>query len=610
MSNNYYTNGRTLVDGDIARAEDVNQEFDRVVSAFEKLPTPRSDGNGFDQAIKIGAPVDASDAVTKAHMETYLIGNSDNKTAAQAAQVAAELARDNAQTSATSASSSASTAATQAGIATTQATSSTNSATTSTTQAGIATTKAGEAEASASLARDWATKTSGTVDGSGYAAKYWALEAANLVQNGVIDDSQAVDYKTWSSEKIEAELDLKATLDSPMFTGTIGGITKTMVGLGNVDNTSDTNKPVSVAQQAALGLKANQATTYTKTEVDTNISTAVALKANLASPALTGAPTAPTALIGTNTTQIATTAYVLANVNNTLTSTSTILALSAAQGKVLQDTKAPLASPTLTGTPTAPTADVGTNTTQIATTAFVQASKTATTTSFVPTGNIAATNVQAAIQELDQEKVSNLLVPSGYYFDQASGVGYVPGYGGSDTLNLNDAVRTGTYNLSNTCLNLPVNSWGFLQVYRHLNVAPSAKYVTQNFYPMYNGYAQMYSRFGIPNGSNGIAWQPWKATVSSGDFTQSFAGNGWQKLPSGLIIQFGITGTVQAPSTFSGTYPIAFPNACRSIVLQSEAGIASSLTHCATSTTSFSGYKDEWAAVDNNGNIWFIAIGF
>lgn len=34
--------------------------------------------------------------------------------------------------------------------------------------------------------------------------------------------------------------------------------------------------------------------------------------------------------------------------------------------------KAPLASPTLTGTPKAPTADFGTNTTQIATTAFVQ----------------------------------------------------------------------------------------------------------------------------------------------------------------------------------------------------------------------------------------------
>jgi len=37
------------------------------------------------------------------------------------------------------------------------------------------------------------------------------------------------------------------------------------------------------------------------------------------------------------------------------------------------DTKAPLASPTLTGTPAAPTAATATNTTQVATTAFAQA---------------------------------------------------------------------------------------------------------------------------------------------------------------------------------------------------------------------------------------------
>ena len=38
-------------------------------------------------------------------------------------------------------------------------------------------------------------------------------------------------------------------------TGTTTGVTKTMVGLGNVDNTSDANKPVSTAQQTALDLK-------------------------------------------------------------------------------------------------------------------------------------------------------------------------------------------------------------------------------------------------------------------------------------------------------------------------------------------------------------------
>jgi hypothetical protein len=63
--------------------------------------------------------------------------------------------------------------------------------------------------------------------------------------------------------------------------------TKTALSLNLVDNTADASKPVSTAQQTALDLKAN-----------------------LASPALTGTPTAPTAAANTNTTQIATTAYV------------------------------------------------------------------------------------------------------------------------------------------------------------------------------------------------------------------------------------------------------------------------------------------------------------
>ena len=62
--------------------------------------------------------------------------------------------------------------------------------------------------------------------------------------------------------------------------------TKVMLALDAVDNTSDANKPVSTAQAAAL-----------------------AFKAPLASPALTGTPTAPTAPAGTNNTQVATTAY-------------------------------------------------------------------------------------------------------------------------------------------------------------------------------------------------------------------------------------------------------------------------------------------------------------
>ena len=60
---------------------------------------------------------------------------------------------------------------------------------------------------------------------------------------------------------------------------------------------------------------ANGSTNYLGTatslkDADEALDTELALKANIASPALTGTPTAPTASQGTNTTQIATTAFV------------------------------------------------------------------------------------------------------------------------------------------------------------------------------------------------------------------------------------------------------------------------------------------------------------
>jgi len=46
-----------------------------------------------------------------------------------------------------------------------------------------------------------------------------------------------------------------ATKVSPAFSGTPTGLTKAHVGLSNVDNTSDVNKPVSTAQATAIALK-------------------------------------------------------------------------------------------------------------------------------------------------------------------------------------------------------------------------------------------------------------------------------------------------------------------------------------------------------------------
>jgi hypothetical protein len=69
--------------------------------------------------------------------------------------------------------------------------------------------------------------------------------------------STEIGYLDGVTSGIQTQLNLKSPLDSPTFTGTVSGISKSMVGLGSVDNTSDTDKPVSTAQQTALNLKAN-----------------------------------------------------------------------------------------------------------------------------------------------------------------------------------------------------------------------------------------------------------------------------------------------------------------------------------------------------------------
>jgi hypothetical protein len=132
----------------------------------------------------------------------------------------------------------------------------------------------------------------------------------------------------------------------------------------------------------------------------------------LASPSLTGTHLSTTAAADTNTTQIATTAFVIGQAssttpaNNGTAAVGTSAKYARADHVHATDTSraplasptftgtvtipagasisgfAPLASPALTGTPTAPTATAGTNTTQIATTAFVAAA--------IPTNNVKA----------------------------------------------------------------------------------------------------------------------------------------------------------------------------------------------------------------------------
>jgi hypothetical protein len=254
--------------------------------------------------------------------------------------------------------------------------------------------------------------------------------------SGAIEDAvnDALD-----SEGIPAALALKAPIESPTFTGTVSGITKSMVGLGNVDNTSDASKPVSTAQATAIAVvqsdvNAHEALTnnphsVTKTQVglpnvdntadtakpvSTAQQTALNLKANLASPTFTGTVsgitksmvglgsvdnTADTAKPVSTAQQTAIDAKVADAINN---GTTTIAPSQNAVFDALA-LKAPLASPTFTGTPAAPTATAGTNTTQLATTAFVTTAISTSTSSEIYNIGLTAvgdgvTDDRAAIQ--------------------------------------------------------------------------------------------------------------------------------------------------------------------------------------------------------------------
>ena len=174
----------------------------------------------------------------------------------------------------------------------------------------------------------------------------------------------------------QTALDLKAPLISPTFTGTVSGIDKAMVGLSNVDNTSDASKPISSVTQAALDLKesvankstdiaadANSSIKYPtvksiKDYIDSQSSTGTVADATISNKGkiqlagdLTGTATAP--IIANNAVTdakvangISASKVGLGNVDNTSDASKPI---STATQAAL-DLKAPLASPTFTGT--------------------------------------------------------------------------------------------------------------------------------------------------------------------------------------------------------------------------------------------------------------------
>ncbi|HFO8593927.1 TPA: tail fiber protein, partial [Escherichia coli] len=271
-------------------------------------------------------------------------------------------------------------------------------------------------------------------------------------------------------------VDTKAPLDSPHLSGTPTSPTPEP-GTNNtqIANAAFVYAAINALINGAPGtmdtLKEIAAAINNDPKFSETINNALALKAPLASPAFTGTPTAPTASQGTNSTQIANTAFVKAAITTLINGApSTLDTLKEIAAAINNDPnfsttinnalalKAPLASPALTGVPTAPTAAQGTNNTQIATTAYVRAAISALVGSSPealdtlnelaaalgndPNFATTMTNALAGKQPLD----ATLTALAGL----ATGANKLPYFTGTDTISQTDLTSVGRDILAKT----------------------------------------------------------------------------------------------------------------------------------------------------------------
>ncbi|EOU6732286.1 phage tail protein [Escherichia coli] len=237
-------------------------------------------------------------------------------------------------------------------------------------------------------------------------------------------------------------------------------------------------------------------------------------------PTFTGEPKAPTPAAGNNTTRIATTEFVQAAITALINGApATLDTLKEIAAAINNDPKfsttinnalalkAPLSSPALTGTPTAPTAAQSVNNTQIATTAFVKSAIA---------GMVGS--APAALDTLNE---------------LAAALGNDPNFA---TTMLN--ALAGKQPLDNTLTNLSGKDVAGLLTYLQLGEA---------------------AKRNVGTGANQI---PDMNSFTSGSTTTA----DWYKLPGGLLIQSGINAVGYIGSPFTIGLPVAFSNANYRIV--------------------------------------------
>jgi len=239
-----------------------------------------------------------------------------------------------------------------------------------------------------------------------------ASAATDLVRKSQFDSGLAAKAALSHSHAIADVTGLQGALDGKLGTTANAVSASKLTAARTITLAGDLSGSVSFDGSANVTITAavvDDSHAHVIANVD-GLQAALDAKAPLTSPALTGTPSAPTAVSGTNTTQVATTAFVQQAIvdfgpgdmlkaaydaNNdgkvdaaevadaapwagitgkptSFTPASHSHPISQVTGlQAALDAKAALASPALTGTPTAPTAVAGTNTTQLATTAFV-----------------------------------------------------------------------------------------------------------------------------------------------------------------------------------------------------------------------------------------------
>ncbi len=320
-------------------------------------------------------------------------------------------------------------------------------------------------------------------------------------------------------------------------------------------------------------------------------------KAPLASPAFTGTPTVPTAAAGTNTTQAASTAFVKTAVDNAKITVDSALSASSTnpvQNKVINTAlaaKAPLASPALTGTPTAPTAAAGTNTTQLATTAFV---KTAVDNAKITVDSA----LSASSTNPVQNKVINAVLGE-----------YLPLAGGTMTGSITRDGLLAQNGMSGSNISINggtggMNHGGTLGLYDKNHTTDGGCFILRAASDGTN-YKDLR---GTPDGTltwDGVSLIP----------TGTKAGAGYVKLPNGIIIQWGGGGSgVNSETTATVTFPITFPNACLRVIGTTYCSGANAAVDGWVQIKSYSAESFVWFAQFNGDTAHiacdYIAIGY